>query len=600
MKITSIGFTAMTTFCIFVLSSCGGGGSVSSPGVTPSSGRYAVAVAVQNSAPASVCTTGGITVETGIDTNGNGVLDPSEVQNTQYVCNGANGTNGTDGTNGTNGLTALVSITSEPSGTNCSSGGQKISVGLDSNGNGILDASEVTSTNYVCNGTNSTNGFTSLMSIVTEPSGTNCLDGGLKISSGLDSNRNGVLDPGEMTTTNYVCNGAQGSGITWVDVTGTSVQAQSNTGYLADSASLVTITLPAAPAKGDIVRVTGAGIGGWKIAQNAGQSISIQDLGGIGTWIARATVQNWSDVASSSDGTKLVAVVNGGQIYTSADSGVNWTARATSQNWQSVASSSDGTKLAAVVNGGQIYTSTDSGVTWTPTATSQNWQSVASSSDGTKLAAVVNGGQIYMSTDSGATWTPTATTQSWHAITSTSDGTKLAAVVTGGGLYTSLDSGATWTTSGGSVPWWTVVASADGSELVASMDSLTPMSISTDFGVTATASGPSQYWSDVALSSDGSKMVAVAYGGQIYMSTDSGVTWTATATSQNWYGVASSADGTRAVAVVLGGQIYTLSTTTTIGIAGSISGGQYDAIELQYVGNGTFTVLSHEGNLLIQ
>ena len=49
----------------------------------------------------SNCPTGGVSVSSGIDTNGNGVLDASEVSNTQYVCNGADGTNGTNGTNGT-------------------------------------------------------------------------------------------------------------------------------------------------------------------------------------------------------------------------------------------------------------------------------------------------------------------------------------------------------------------------------------------------------------------------------------------------------------------------------------------------------------------
>jgi hypothetical protein len=52
----------------------------------------------------------------------------------------------------------------------------------------------------------------------------------------------------------------------------------SNTGYEADSASLVTITLPAAPIAGDVVSVTGLGSGGWRIAQNAGQQIVVRGL----------------------------------------------------------------------------------------------------------------------------------------------------------------------------------------------------------------------------------------------------------------------------------------------------------------------------------
>ena len=67
--------------------------------------------------------------------------------------------------------------------------------------------------------------------------------------------------------------------------------------------------------------------------------------------------QLWASIASSSDGTKLAAVVSGGQIYSSTDSGVTWTAQESSRSWLSIASSSDGTKLAAVVDGGQIFTS---------------------------------------------------------------------------------------------------------------------------------------------------------------------------------------------------------------------------------------------------
>ncbi len=83
------------------------------------------------------------------------------------------------------------------------------------------------------------------------------------------------------------------------------------------------------------------------------------------------------------------------QIYTSTDSGGTWTPRESNRYWLSVASSSDGTKLVAVAFGGQIYTSTDSGASWTPRESNRPWQSVTSSSDGTKLVAVVLGGQIY-------------------------------------------------------------------------------------------------------------------------------------------------------------------------------------------------------------
>merc|ERR1712159_151808 len=113
------------------------------------------------------------------------------------------------------------------------------------------------------------------------------------------------------------------------------------------------------------------------------------------------------------------------------------------QKWRSITSSSDGTKLAAVVDNGHIWTSTNSGATWTEntsTGSAKDWRSITSSSDGTKLAAVVVAGNIWTSTNSGATWTentPTGSAKDWYSITSSSDGTKLAAVVDNGHIWTS-------------------------------------------------------------------------------------------------------------------------------------------------------------------
>ena len=136
-------------------------------------------------------------------------------------------------------------------------------------------------------------------------------------------------------------------------------------------------------------------------------------------------------------GTKLVACVWNGQIYTSTDSGVNWTARDSSRTWRGVASSSDGLKLVAYVYNGQIYTSTDSGANWTPRDSIRNWYGVASSSDGSKLVACDNGGQIYTSTDAGTNWTPRGSNKNWYGVASSSDGSKLVAVDNGGQIYTS-------------------------------------------------------------------------------------------------------------------------------------------------------------------
>src|SRR5258705_11903223 len=68
----------------------------------------------------------------------------------------------------------------------------------------------------------------------------------------------------------------------------------------------------------------------------------------------------------------------------------NWVlTSAPNTNWSAVACSADGSKLVATVNPGLIYTSPNFGGTWFPTpAPATNWSSVASSADGSKLVAV--------------------------------------------------------------------------------------------------------------------------------------------------------------------------------------------------------------------
>jgi len=116
------------------------------------------------------------------------------------ACEGPVGPAGTTGSDGSDGL---VSTTEEPPGANCANGGTKIEIGIDENANGVLDASEITQTSYVCNN----NGTNALVSVSPEPSGTNCPFGGTKIESGLDTNQNDTLDPAEIdaAATTFVC-----------------------------------------------------------------------------------------------------------------------------------------------------------------------------------------------------------------------------------------------------------------------------------------------------------------------------------------------------------------------------------------------------------
>jgi len=224
------------------------------------------------------CENGGIKIEVGLDNNPkNGILDDEEVNDaqTKYACNGADGDAGKN---------ALVKVTDEPKGNNCKNGtGIKIEVGIDTDGNKVLDNNEVTNTQYVCNGKNAAqgaqgdkgdpgepgingtdgkdgaqgekgdtgpkgdqgdqgaqgetgengkNGLSSIVSVVDEPKGENCVSGGKRINVGLDANGNGTLDEEEIDPESvyYVCNGrdAEEAGLT-SSSTGCSVNAVDDT-----------------------------------------------------------------------------------------------------------------------------------------------------------------------------------------------------------------------------------------------------------------------------------------------------------------------------------------------------------------------------------
>jgi hypothetical protein len=83
-------------------------------------------------------------------------------------------------------------------------------------------------------------------------------------------------------------------------------------------------------------------------------------------WTQINEPKDWSYIATSSDGTKLIASVFEDCIYTSNDFGVSWTKCDSLNNfpkgWYRVASSSDGSTLVATNN--RVYISVDYGVRW--------------------------------------------------------------------------------------------------------------------------------------------------------------------------------------------------------------------------------------------
>lgn len=295
--------------------------------------------------------------------------------------------------------------------------------------------------------------------------------------------------------------------------------------------------------------------------------------GAVGTalvWTQQTAlgVQNWSVMASSADGTKLIAASFNNGIYTSIDSGATWTARpgAGLSGWNRVYSSADGSSLLAINGGNDMMSrSTNGGASWTVGVGYNNWPSLAMSTDGVKIIAAnyydtgASTGDIYTSTVSGASWTlrtiPGVALGS-YSVASSADGTKLViANGNSGYIYTSVDSGASWATrsSAGARNWSAVASSSDGGKLIASNGTNGYLYSSSDSGVTWTerTSAGAKNWKSIVSSSDGTRLIAAVTNGYLYTSLDSGATWTqqTSAGSGAWMGLSSSADSKKLFAL---------------------------------------------------
>lgn len=81
-----------------------------------------------------------------------------------------------------------------------------------------------------------------------------------------------VTTSGSGSTVTINASGGSG-GLTWSEVTGTTQAMAVSHGYIANNAGVVTLTLPATAALGDVMEILGKGAGGWLLAQNSGQTV---------------------------------------------------------------------------------------------------------------------------------------------------------------------------------------------------------------------------------------------------------------------------------------------------------------------------------------
>ncbi len=195
-----------------------------------------------------------VTISSGLDCDDDGNIDSATDTTLCYGKKGANGSvqidsgsaeDGESGSDGNDGKTSELVITEEPAGENCSNGGTKIESRFEES---------VISVAYICNGADGLepegpkgsaglpgtdgkdgaqgakgepgdqgeqgepgiagetgadgeDGYDSLLSVIDEPAGDNCAAGGKKFLSGIDADRNGVLDESEVRNSYYICNG---------------------------------------------------------------------------------------------------------------------------------------------------------------------------------------------------------------------------------------------------------------------------------------------------------------------------------------------------------------------------------------------------------
>ncbi len=196
--------------CAALFSACSG-----SDGARGPAGTIAL-VNTANEPAGGNCDAGGVRITAGLDSNGDGKLSDDEVTSTEYVCNGVNGDAGTPGESGRDGDDGPPGDTGAPG-----PAGPKGDPG-DAGPKGATGATGDAGPKGATGATGDAgpkgdpgdagaNGLNSLVSIDPEPNGSNCAFGGVRISAGLDTNRNGTLDSDEVTQTRYVCNGAPGA-----------------------------------------------------------------------------------------------------------------------------------------------------------------------------------------------------------------------------------------------------------------------------------------------------------------------------------------------------------------------------------------------------
>jgi hypothetical protein len=101
----------------------------------------------------------------------------------------------------------VVGLRPQPRDLACPNGGRAISWGSDINGSGLLDPSELEGSTYVCAHPRATSGTKALVMQTPLPlRDGHCPAGGVLVQSGIDRDDDGVLSSGEIDRATWACN----------------------------------------------------------------------------------------------------------------------------------------------------------------------------------------------------------------------------------------------------------------------------------------------------------------------------------------------------------------------------------------------------------
>ena len=184
---------------------------------------------------------------------------------------------------------------------------------------------------------------------------------------------------------------------------------------------------------------------------DTGELYSSADNGVNWSPLSTLPVRDAAALAARLSSSDLFLASRSGSIYRSVDAGLNWTAvgAISASDLEDMEIRPDGTILALTATG-SLYSSGDLGVSFTALAalTGSNFVSLVHTTPVVKYYALTRTGEVYESVDQGASWTPKgamavsnaqrirAVQSSLHVLTETGD------------IFRSTDAGVTWTAVG--------------------------------------------------------------------------------------------------------------------------------------------------------